>query len=345
MKAMILQRIAAIEQGSSPLEFTDVPDPEPGEGEILIRVHACGVCHTELDEMEGRAAPPRLPVIPGHQVVGRVERLGTNVTRHRIGDRVGVGWIHRSTGAPDENLSAEFLATGRDVNGGYAERMTVPEDYAYAIPAALGDAEAAPLLCAGAVGYRALMLTGLRNGEPLGLTGFGASARLVLQTARHLYPQSEIFVFARDDGSRDDALKLGAAWAGGTEEAAPRPLHAIIDTTPAWKPVVEALANLKPGGRLVINAIRKEDADKAELLRLDYGRHLWMEREIRSVANVTQWDVREFLRLAGTIGLRPEIQVFPLEQANAALVELRRGSVRRATVLQIAGGTDGRQIS
>lgn len=340
MKAMILQRIAAIVDGSSPLTLSDVPDPEPGEGEILIRVSACGVCHTELDEIEGRAAPRQLPVIPGHQVVGRVERLGPNVTRHHVGDRVGVGGIHRSSGDRDENLSREFVATGRDVSGGYAELMTAPEDYAYAIPDAFGDAEAAPLLCAGAVGFRSLMLAGLRDGEPLGLTGFGASARLVLQTARYLYPQSEIFVFARDHASREDALKLGARWAGSIDERAPTQLQAIIDTTPAWKPLVDALSNLRPGGRLVVNVIRKEDGDKSELMRMDYGDHLWMEREIKSVANVTQWDIRDFLPLAATIGLCPEVRVFPLEQANAALLELRQGSVQWALVLRIADGAE-----
>lgn len=335
MKAMLLKQIAPLARNPAPLELQQVPDPQPGPREVLIRVSACGVCHTELDEIEGRTPPPRLPVIPGHQAVGRVEALGPDVTKHRVGDRVGVGWIHSSSGAADENLSPQFTATGRDVDGGYAELMTVPEDYAVPIPDAFSDEQAAPLLCAGAVGYRALRLTGLHDGDPLGLTGFGSSAHLVLQLARHRFPSSRMFVFARDAVAQAYARELGAAWAGSTTDTAPEPLAAIIDTTPAWKPVVEALANLRPGGRLVINAIRKEDGDKAELLRLDYSRHLWMEREIKSVANVTQWDLKEFLPLAAAIPLRPRIETYPLDEANRALWELWQGPVRGAKVLRI----------
>jgi len=181
MKAMVFSRVATLVEQPAPLELCELPDPEPGPDEILIRISVCGVCHTELDEIEGRTPPPYLPVIPGHQVVGRVEGIGPRVTRHRPGDRVGVGWIHSSSGSTDENISPDFRGTGRDVNGGYAELMTIPEDYAYPIPDVFSDAEAAPLLCAGAVGYRALRLTGLQDGAPLGLMGFGASAHLVLQ--------------------------------------------------------------------------------------------------------------------------------------------------------------------
>ena len=276
-----------------------------------------------------------LPVVLGHEVIGIVDQLGAHVTKWCEGDRVGVGWIHSSTGEMDENLSPAFRATGRDVNGGYAEYMTVPENYAYAIPARFSDAEAAPLLCAGAVGHRALQLTGLKDGELLGLTGFGGSAHLVLQLARHRFPKSHVYVFARDRSQREFALQLGATWAGNTDERAPEPLHAIIDTTPAWKPVVEALANLRPGGRLVINAIRKEDADKDSLLLLRYGDHLWMEREIKSVANVTQWDIREFLLLADEAAIRPEVSTYRLEDANRALMELKRGRLKGAKVLLI----------
>jgi propanol-preferring alcohol dehydrogenase len=335
MKAMLLHRIGEIRPESVPLELADVPDPQPGEREILIRVSACGVCHTELDEIEGRVVPSRLPIIPGHQVVGYVEELGPQVTRHKRGDRVGVGWIHSSSGMHDENISSAFRSTGCDVNGGYAELMTVPEDYAYSIPDVYEDLEAAPLLCAGAVGFRSLRLTELKDGEPLGLMGFGASAHLVLQVAQHLYPRSRTCVFARDAATRRFALELGAAWAGDVSEQAPEPLAAIIDTTPAWKPVVEALANLRPGGRLVINAIRKDDRDKAALLQLDYARHLWRERGIRSVANVTQWDLREFLPLAATIPLRARIQTYRLEEANNAIADLHAGATQGAKVLMI----------
>jgi propanol-preferring alcohol dehydrogenase len=333
MKAMVLNEIVSLDEVEAPLALADLPVPDPGRGEIRIKVSACGVCHTELDEIEGRTAPPVLPVVPGHEVVGRVDAVGTGVAAFTEGDRVGVGWIHSSSGEPDENLSPAFEATGRDANGGYAEYMTVSERYAYPIPATLSDVEAAPLLCAGAVGYRSLKLANLRDGERLGLTGFGGSAHLVLQLARHLYPNSAIHVFARDSGARDFALQLGAAWAGDTADVSPEPLHAIIDTTPAWKPVVEALANLRPGGRLVINAIRKEDRDKDYLLNLSYHDHLWLEREIKSVANVTSGDISEFLRLAAEIPIRPEVETYPLEQANRALLDLKHLPVRGAKVL------------
>ena len=338
MKAMQLKRLVSLENEKSPLALVDLPVPEPGPGELRIAVSACGVCHTELDEIEGRTAPPVLPVVPGHEVVGRVDALGEGATRYREGDRVGVGWIHSSSGGTDENISPAFRATGRDVNGGYAEFMTVPENYAYAIPEVFSDEAAAPLLCAGGVGYRSLRLAGLEDGQRLGLTGFGGSAHLVLQLARHLYPNSGIYVFARDEGARAFARKLGAAWAGDTADRAPEPLHAIIDTTPAWKPVVEALANLRPGGRLVINAIRKEDRDKDYLQRLSYHEHLWLEREIKSVANVTRRDISEFLPLAAGIPIRPEVQTYALEDANRALMELKRGRIRGAKVLMVGAG-------
>jgi propanol-preferring alcohol dehydrogenase len=330
---MRLGRIVPLATEPRPLELVELPVPEPGPGELLLRVAVCGVCHTELDEIEGRTPPPRLPVTPGHEVVGRVERLGRGVRGLRLGERVGVGWIHRSSGAADENLSPAFRATGRDVDGGYAEFMTVPADYAHPIPDVFTDVEAAPLLCAGAVGFRALKLCGIRAGERLGFTGFGGSAHLVVQLARHLLPRTPLYVFARDAGAREFALASGACWAGETAERAPERLDAIIDTTPAWRPVVEALANLAPGGRLVINAIRKEDADKDALGELDYAEHLWMERGLKSVANVTRADIREFLARAAEVPLRPRIERYPLEDANRALRELKQGGVRGAKVL------------
>jgi propanol-preferring alcohol dehydrogenase len=236
----------------------------------------------------------------------------------------------------EENLCAQFLATGRDAHGGYAERMAVPEAFAHPIPDAFGDAEAAPLLCAGAVGYRSLRLTGLENGQVLGLTGFGASGHLVLQLVRHRFPNTPVYVFARSEAEREFALHLGASWAGDTREVPPEEPHAIIDTTPAWTPVVAALENLRPGGRLVINAIRKEDRDKEALLGLDYARHLWLEKEVKSVANVARVDVREFLRLAAEVPLRPEVEEYPLEEANRALIELKARTIRGAKVLRIA---------
>lgn len=333
MKVMLLNRLVSLEENTTPLTLADIPLPEPKAGEVRVKVSACGVCHTELDEIEGRTAPPVLPIVLGHEVIGRVDKLGEGVSSHRLGDRVGVGWIHCSSGEIDENLSPQFKATGRDVNGGYAQYMTVPERYAYAIPAVFSDEQAAPLLCAGGVGYRALQLTNLQDGQRLGLMGFGGSAHLVLQLARHVFPNTKIYVFARDQQVREFALKMGAEWAGDTVHRSPCLLHAIIDTTPAWKPVVEALANLRSGGRLVINAIRKEDRDKEYLLRLSYHEHLWLEKEIKSVANVTHQDIKQFLSLAAQIPIKPVVQTYALEEANQALMELKQGRIQGAKVL------------
>jgi propanol-preferring alcohol dehydrogenase len=341
MRAMILDAIATIADCPAPLRLGDLPDPVPAEGELLIEVLTCGVCHTELDEIEGRTPPPRLPIVLGHQVVGRVLAMGAKTTSFVPGDRVGVAWIYSACGQcaycrrGEENLCEQFRATGRDAHGGYAGRMTVPEAFAHRIPDAFSDAEAAPLLCAGAIGYRSMRLTGLQVGQRLGLTGFGASAHLVLKMVRHRFPKSRVFVFARAEAERAFARELGAAWAGDTADEAPERLHSIIDTTPAWTPILEALRNLEPGGRLVINAIRKEDGDKNALLRLDYPAHLWREKEIKSVANVTRADVREFLQLAAEIPLKPEVQEYALEDANRALVELKSRHIRGAKVLRV----------
>ncbi len=335
MKAMLLEALASLKSCDQPLRLVDLPKPKPAAGEICIAVSVCGVCHTELDEIEGRAEPPQLPIVPGHEVVGRVDSIGKSVTRFKPGDRVGVGWIHSSDGSANENLRPAFRATGRDVNGGYAEFMTVGENYAYPIPDVFSDEQAAPLLCAGAIGYRALRLCNLVDGEQLGLTGFGGSAHIVLQLARHLYPNSGIYVFARDVASRKFASELGADWVGVINSRAPVALNAIIDTTPAWTPIVHALANLAPGGRLVVNAIRKEDTDKSALKNLSYHEHLWMEREIKSVANITRQDIAGFLPLAAAIPIRCEVRSYALADANKALLALQRESVRGAKVLRI----------
>lgn len=341
MKAMILKQLTDLSQNSNPLEAAEVPIPQPADHEVLLKVLACGVCHTELDEIEGRTPPPQFPVILGHQVIGRVEACGSAVRRWRGGERVGVAWIFSACGScaycqsGQENLCPHFRATGRDANGGYAEYMVAPEDFVYAIPEIFSDAEAAPLLCAGAIGYRSLRLSGLQDGQRLGLTGFGASAHLVLKMARHRFPNSPVYVFARSPQERRFALELGAVWAGDTEETAPEKLDAIIDTTPVWKPILEALRNLNPGGRLVINAIRKETLDQQALLELEYPVHLWLEKEIKSVANVTRRDVSEFLQLAAEIPIRPEVELFCLEEANRALLELKQRKIRGAKVLMI----------
>ncbi len=341
MKAQILAQIANLADNAQPLQLATLPDPVPHENEILVKVTACGVCHTELDEIEGRTPPPQLPVVLGHQIVGHVVDVGVFVTRFHGGERVGVAWIYSACGqcayclSGRENLCKHFRATGRDVPGGYAEYLTVSENFAYRLPPDFSDVEAAPLLCAGAIGYRSLMLAGLQDGQTLGLTGFGASAHLVLQMTRRRYPNTQVFVFARSEAEREFARELGAVWAGPTEAEAPVKLQAVIDTTPVWTPVVEALKNLAPGGRLVVNAIRKEDVDKAALTRLDYTRDLWQEKEIKSVANVTRHDVSEFLLIAAEIPIKPEVQTYALEEANQALLELKQRQVRGAKVLII----------
>ncbi|MBI4595078.1 MAG: zinc-dependent alcohol dehydrogenase family protein [Candidatus Tectomicrobia bacterium] len=341
MKAMVLNKLGNLQENKTPLELEDLPKPVPSKKEILIKVSACGVCHTELDEIEGRTPPSHLPIVLGHQVVGRVEQMGSQANIFTQGDRVGVAWIYSACGqckfcqAGNENLCPDFKATGRDAQGGYAEYMTVREDFAYLLPEIFKDAAAAPLLCAGAIGYRSMMLTGLKDGQNLGLTGFGASAHIVLKMVKYKYPNSQVFVFARSEKERAFAKELGAIWTGGVEDASPEKLDCIVDTTPAWKPVVEALRNLIAGGRLVINAIRKEEVDKGSLMKLDYPTHLWLEKEIKSAANVSRRDAVEFLELAAKIPLRPEVQEFTLEEANEALIELKTGKIRGAKVLKI----------
>jgi propanol-preferring alcohol dehydrogenase len=341
MKAMILHSITDLKQNNQPLIMAEMPDPVPRENEVLIRVSTCGVCHTELDEIEGRTPPSRLPMIPGHQVIGRVEATGKKVKNMKTGIRVGVAWIFSSCGKCNyclngyENLCSGFKATGRDANGGYAEYMTVNEAFTYKIPEIFTDSQAAPLLCAGTVGYRSVKLAGVQNGQNIGLTGFGASGHIVLQIIRYNFPDTKVFIFARSEEERAFAMELGAHWAGDTNDNVPESLDSVIDTTPVWKTVVEALKNLKAGGRLVINAIRKEEVDKDYLLKIDYSRHLWMEKEIKSVANVTRNDVKKFLEIASEIPIIPEVQEYKLEEANIALMELKKRKIRGAKVLVI----------
>jgi propanol-preferring alcohol dehydrogenase len=257
------------------------------------------------------------------------------------GQRVGVAWIASACGQCDfcqsgqENLCPHFLATGRDVDGGYAEYMKVRADFVHPIPDSLSDSEAAPLLCAGAIGYRSLRLSNLRDGGSMGLMGFGGSNHLVLKISNYQFPNSKIFVFSRNPEEREFALLLGATWAGAIDEIPPSALDAVIDTTPVWGPDMEALKRLKPGGRLVINAIRKQDTDRDTLSTLDYPSQLWMEKEIKSVANVTRQDVREFLSLAAEAGIKPEFQEYDLKDANQALREMKQGKIRGAKVLRL----------
>jgi len=337
MKAWRLEKIVALADDHQPLRLREIDRPEPGPGQVLIKVSACGVCHTELDEIEGRAAPPRLPVTPGHQAVGRV----VAGDRFPFGTRVGVAWIFRSCGHCSycrsglENLCPDFSGTGRDADGGYAEFMVAHEDFVYPIPSGLDDLHAAPLLCAGAVGWRAVKLSQLQDGQPLGLSGFGASGHLVLQMVRAVFPNSPIYVFTRRPEQQRLALKLGALWVGDFDTLPPEPLAAVIDTTPAWKPVLHSLSAIAPGGRLVINAIAKENADRELLATLDYRLQLWQEKSIKSVANVTRADVAECLQLAERKKVLPQVEVYPFSEANRALGTLSRGKARGAMVLKV----------
>lgn len=341
MQAMLLDRLGEVADGAAALDARELPMPEPAPGEVLIKVSCCGVCHTELDEIEGRTPPPRLPIVPGHQVVGRVLKAPAGSTLP-VGKRVGVAWIFSACGHCDycregrENLCPQFVATGRDAHGGYAQFMTAPAGFVHPLPDELGDIEAAPLLCAGAVGYRALSLCRLEDGQALGLAGFGASGHLVLQMARACLARSPIHVFTRNAEQRALALELGATWAGTADARTPTPLHAIIDTTPAWAPLRAALRNLRPGGRLVVNAIRKEDADAPIMAGIDYAGELWLEKSIQSVANVSRADVRDCLALAARAGIRPRVRVYALADANQALADLKFGRHAGAKVLQVA---------
>lgn len=332
MNAMILEEISPIEK--EPLKMVDLPDPVPGPKEILVKISACGVCHTELDEIEGRL-PPELPIVLGHQIVGRIVTLGSGATKFHVGDRVGIAWIHSACGKchfcleGKENLCLEFRGTGCHANGGYAQATVVPEDFAYLIPKGFSDAEATPLLCAGAIGYRDLILSGIKKGQTIGLFGFGASAHIVIQIAK--YWGCEVFVLTRSEEHRNLAKKLGASWAGGPEDRPPKKLNCAIDFTPVGETVVHALKLLEKGGRLVLAVIRKRNP----IPPLDYGQLLWDEKEIKSVANITRKDLQEFLPLAAKIPIIPEVQEFKLEEANQALISLKQGKIQGAGVLRM----------
>ncbi|MCX5999780.1 MAG: zinc-dependent alcohol dehydrogenase family protein [Chloroflexi bacterium] len=332
MKAQVLRNNSPVE--NRPLELVDVPVPQPRTGEVLVRVSACGVCHTELDEIEGRLQP-RLPIVLGHEVVGEVERVGAQTTRFNAGDRVGIAWINSTCGKcrfcqrGSQNLCPEFQGTGCHVNGGYAEYVTVSQDFAYHIPQRFSDAEAAPLLCAGAIGFRDLRLTGIRPGQTLGLFGFGASAHIVAQVARCWGCQ--IYVFTRSHEHRLLASRLGAVWTGEADDDPPQKLDCAIDFTPVGETVPSALKALDKGGRLVIAVIRKRTPVPA----MDYGGLLWDEKEIKSVANITRKDAQDFLSLAARIPIIPEIEEFELKEANEALLRLKQGRIKGAAVLRI----------
>ena len=335
MKAMILDGPSPIE--AKPLKLADFPTPVPKDNQILVKVSVCGACHTDLDEAEGRLAPTKSPIVPGHQVVGKVIGKGKAVTRFRIGDRVGITWLFSSCGqcefcrAGRENLCQKAEWTGKDADGGYAEFTVVGEDYAYPIPERFSDSQAAPLLCAGVIGYRTLRLAGVTDGQKVGLFGFGASAHIVIQIIKHKFPNCSVFVFTKTAQHAELAKALGAAWTGFSGDQPPVKLDKIMDFTPAGECVRDALGVLDRGGRLVINAIRKETA----VPPLDYAQYLWLEKEIKSVANVTRKDAQEFLPLAAEIPIVPTIEEFPLEQANEVLCSMKNSKLRAAAVLRV----------
>jgi propanol-preferring alcohol dehydrogenase len=331
MRAMLLQAPRPAEQ--NPLRMIDLPVPVPDAGQVRVRVRFCGVCHTDLHTVEGDLPLPALPVVPGHQVVGVVEAAGSQVGSVREGDRVGIPWLYSTDGTCQycrsgrENLCEAARFTGYHVNGGYAEATVVAADFCYPLPNIFSDQHAAPLLCAGIIGYRSYRLSGIRPGERLGLYGFGASAHIVLQFARHL--GCEVYVFTRAAAHRELATRLGAAWVGEAGAAPPEKLDAAIIFAPAGALVVDALRVLRKGATLALAGI-----SMSSIPPLDYSL-LYQERVVRSVANSTRQDAREFLELAAEVPVRTEIQLFALEHANQALQALKHSRIEGAAVLKI----------
>ena len=333
MKAMLLRKTGPLTDHS--LEPADVPVPQVGEHEILIRVTACGVCHTDLDIIEGRLASRSLPRTPGHQVVGIVEKRGKGADRFEIGARVGLTWLYSSCGnchfctSGRENLCCRAKWTGLDVDGGYAEHMVADERFAVEIPQVFSDVRAAPLLCAGVIGYRALRLCEMKDGETLALYGFGASAHFVIQVAKHKWPHNKVYVFTRGEHHRKLAEKLGADWTGAPADTPPAAFHKAIDFTPIGEAARQAMGAVEKGGRVVVNAIRKE----TPVPEMDYARYLWNEKQLVSTANVTRQDAAEFLQVAAAIPIVTEAEEFRLDDAIRALQLLKEGKLKAAAVL------------
>lgn len=331
MKSMQLQKPGPVAE--NPLQLVETAVVEPAAGQIRLKVSVCGVCHTDLHTVEGELELPKLPVIPGHQIVGIVDKVGAGVSRYQPGDRVGVAWLNWACGQcqycqnGQENLCERARFTGLHADGGYAETMVVDARFAYPIPERFSDEQAAPLLCAGIIGYRSLRLSGIQPGGRLGLYGFGASAHLAIQVARHW--QCEVYVFTRSQAHRRHAAELGAVWTGGAEEKPPRLLDAGITFAPAGWIVPEALGHVRPGGTVAINAIHMSPIPEMAY-SLIYG-----ERILRSVANFTRQDAEEFLQLAAEIPLETAVEIFDLTGANEVLQKLKDSRIRGAAVLKI----------
>jgi propanol-preferring alcohol dehydrogenase len=332
MKAMCLSKAQPVEQ--SPLELVDLPAPITGSGEVRLRVEACGICRTDLHIIEGDLTLPKLPLIPGHEIVGVVDQVGNGVTRFREGDRLGVSWLYSTCGRCEfcqrgqENLCDAGRFTGYHVDGGYAEFVVAPATFVYPLPAGFSPSEAAPLLCAGVIGLRALRLTEVRPGERLGLYGFGGSAHIAIQVAIHW--GCEVFVFTRSEEHRALAQQLGAHWTGRAEDDPPGRLDSAVIFAPVGRLVLEALRVLGKGGTIALAGITM-----TPIPELDYGL-LYQERSIVSVTNSTRQDVLDLLQLAADLPIRTEVQTFPLEQANHALHLLKESRFRGAAVLRIS---------
>jgi propanol-preferring alcohol dehydrogenase len=332
MKVMLLREPGAVE--GRPLEWADMPLTEPGPGEVRLEVQVCGVCHTDLHTVEGDLALPKLPLVPGHQIVGVVEARGERVDRFEVGQRVGVPWLYRTCRQCEfcarglENLCADARFTGLHVDGGYAEAMVVPQDFAYSLPERFSDLEAAPLLCAGIIGYRALRLCEIEPRQRLGLYGFGGSAHVTIQVARHW--GCEVYVFTRSESHRRLARELGAAWVGGAQDTPPAKPQGSIIFAPAGGLVLDALRVLERGGTLALAGVTM-----TPIPELDYDRLLYWERTVRSVANFSRQDARELLELAAEIPIRTTVRQYALQEANEALLALKRSEIDGTAVLMV----------
>jgi len=333
MKAMLLKKFVPIEK--NPLVLVDIPNPEPGPEEVLLRIKVCGVCHTDLHTVEGELPEVKLPIIPGHQVVGVVEKRGKDVSRFKEGERVGVAWLYSSCTQcgyctrENENLCESARFTGYHVNGGYAEYIVVPEKFGYVIPSVFSDEEAAPLLCAGIIGYRALRLSEIKSGQRLGLYGFGASAHVAIQVAVHW--GCKVYVFTRSEEHRKLAEKLGAIWTGTSKDEPPIKMDSSIIFAPAGELVLDALKILDKGGTVALAGIYM-----TPIPEMDYVKYLYHERTLRSVANATRQNGEELLKIAAEIPIRTTTQAFPLEEANRTLQLLKKGKISGAAVLKIS---------
>jgi propanol-preferring alcohol dehydrogenase len=331
MKAMQLHQPAPAD--TAPLVAVEIDPPQPSPHQVRLKIHTCGVCHTDLHLVEGDLTLPHLPIIPGHQIVGTVDAVGEGVTLHKIGDRLGVPWLNQTCGecrycqANKENLCENIRFTGIHANGGFAEYTVVHEKFAYPISSTFSDVEAAPLLCAGVVGYRSLRLSRVQPGQRLGLYGFGASAHLIIQIAR--YWNCEVFVFTRSEHHRELAQSLGAAWTGGAEDDPGASMDSSIIFAPAGWLVPQALRVLDKGGTLALGGIHM-----SPIPEMPYDL-LWHERTIQSVANSTRQDAIDFLQVAVQIPVKTEIELFDLEQANETLLRLKRSEINGAGVLVI----------